>query len=93
MNAKDLEEISSGERYIQVMEMNRRQNVAEVVAAEETIEVTREVRATDVDGVKVTNGKHQNLPRITTAREAEGMDLEEEADIMDHRELEVCHLG
>ena len=92
MSVRDLEEISSGEKYIQVMEMNRRQNVAEVAAAEETIEVTREVRATDVDGVKVTNGKRQNLPRIATAREAEGMDLEEEADIMDRCELEVCHL-
>ena len=75
------------------METNRKQNEAEVAAAEVTTEVTREEKATDEAGTKATSENRQSHPKTTTAREAEVMGTEAEADTTGHRELEECPLG
>ena len=92
MSVRDLEEISSGEKYTQVMGTSRKQNEVEVVVAEVTTEETREETAADEAGTKAPSENRQSHPRTTTAREAEVMDSEAEADIMDHLELEECPL-
>ena len=74
------------------MGTSRKQNEAEVVVAEVTTEEIREGTAADEAGTKAPSENHQSHPRITTAREAEVTDLEAEADIMDHLELEECPL-
>ena len=93
MSVRDLEEILSGEKYTQVMGTNRKQNEAEVAAAEVTTEVTREETATDEAGTKATSESRQSHPKTVTAREAEVMGTEAEADTTGHRELEECPLG
>ena len=93
MSVRDSEEISSGERFTQVTGTNRKQNEAEVAAAEVTTEVTREETATDEAGTKATSESRQSHPKTVTAREAEVMGTEAEADLMDHPELEECLLG
>ena len=47
MNLRDSEEISNGEKYTQSMEMNRKQNEAQVAAAQVTTEVTKEEKVID----------------------------------------------
>ena len=75
------------------MVTSKKRNEAEAVAAEEIIEVTKEERVMDEVGARVTYEKHQNNPRIITAREAKATGTGEEADITDRREPEACHPG
>ena len=70
------------------MGTSRKQNEAEAVVAEVTTEEIREETAADEAGTKAPSENRQSHPRTTTAREAEVMDLEAEADIVDHLELE-----
>ena len=88
MNLRDSEGISNGEKYTQSMEMNRKQNEAEVAAAQVTTEVTKEEKVIDEVWATVPNENHQNHQKTTIVKEAKAMDTEEEADLTDHRELE-----